>query len=753
MKKVNRITYFVAAIFAAIVFFLSSIVGGGTVVVRAATSAKSAYEGTNVLDDLKKSTINDEPFDFSEWNFDERKDTQIISFIEFCYSFYEKKQSDYGLYIYVYNPKGIDYVYDSDLNAIQLAVSKDANDESVGYNKYPLKFLNKSTEAGYEGLFLKYKIVLTDSETQTILSTLNSTERVYKVGEIELLIKGEVNPQFYGISLTYKYSGYAEGYGSSSATEDTLQCSTSGLTSISPSVHHTFYRASGSNGKNSFTQDTLQSVYFSVPNSMLDEYGELIEVRATWLKTMLQWAFVTGNQEFYDFVKQYMGLDMSHGKSSNEPMVNNIDLDYISKKRIYAIDTFDRSFAFDYGQYIYEDKNHSAGYNQGWFSGLYWSGSGVDSADNYVVPREEILETMKSYHDDYDTRSNYVYDTTPAKPQSGWFYTKYTWSTPYGGEYLTVDGKTYPYSKALFESWDEKATVADISRTKIQIDGNDTELKLTSQKIGRSFWQKLFGGSRVESSTVFDGIEAIHQVEEKDIKSTAKATCDNLFIDESDYEDFKDFFDKATKAKETVFLIRFDVGEYAALEAHLGVTNNSVTVTPNITFSSSNARIFKQNCYLGFDLIHLKFEGEKGITVIPVLMSPQTLVTNGTPALETNSDLSGCNNVNWKMILGLIALVFILILTYPIWKHFIGFIIDAIIWVIMLPFKMIGAVFKRIKERRRKAKENKANNESQAQQPKPPDLTGNVKPQDVDAYLDSIDWDSVDWSKLDGKGG
>ena len=38
-------------------------------------------------------------------------------------------------------------------------------------------------------------------------------------------------------------------------------------------------------------------------------------------------------------------------------------------------------------------------------------------------------------------------------------------------------------------------------------------------------------------------------------------------------------------------------------------------------------------------------------------------------------------------------------------------------------------------------------------QSKPPELNGNVSPEEVDSYLDSFDWDSVDWSKLDGKSG
>ena len=45
-------------------------------------TSKSVYEQTNVLDDLKKSTIGDQPFDLSTYNFDESKETKVLSFVE-----------------------------------------------------------------------------------------------------------------------------------------------------------------------------------------------------------------------------------------------------------------------------------------------------------------------------------------------------------------------------------------------------------------------------------------------------------------------------------------------------------------------------------------------------------------------------------------------------------------------------------------------------------------------------------------------
>ena len=186
-------------------------------------TSKSVYEQTNVLDDLKKATVNGESFNLTKYNFDESKPTQIISFVEYCYSFYSEKQDNFGLYAYVYNPKGLKFNLYSSLNKIQIAL--DASTDAH-YTKYSLKYLNCSTETNYEGLFYKFRVDFTDEQKASILSTVNSSERVYRVSGIELLTSGATNATEYTIATTYKYSGYAAGYGSNENAESTLVCST-----------------------------------------------------------------------------------------------------------------------------------------------------------------------------------------------------------------------------------------------------------------------------------------------------------------------------------------------------------------------------------------------------------------------------------------------------------------------------------------------------------------------------------------------
>ena len=73
--------------------------------VNANAATTVAYEQTNVMDDLSGMTINGIPFSVENYGYDEKRDIQVLSFVEYGYSLQEDKQDDYALYIYIYNPK------------------------------------------------------------------------------------------------------------------------------------------------------------------------------------------------------------------------------------------------------------------------------------------------------------------------------------------------------------------------------------------------------------------------------------------------------------------------------------------------------------------------------------------------------------------------------------------------------------------------------------------------------------------------
>ena len=172
-----------------------------------------SFDETNVMDDLKSSTVNGQPFNLSSYPFDEKGTIQVIDFVEYCYSFRANQRANYGLYVYVYNPQGLNLSTDSKRNKIQMAVRYNSEGNPSDYVKFDLQFCNKSEDSNYKNLFYKFKVVDKKVGDTTFSDRVNSNERRYDVSGIELLKYGAANATDYAVNGTYKFSGYAEGYG------------------------------------------------------------------------------------------------------------------------------------------------------------------------------------------------------------------------------------------------------------------------------------------------------------------------------------------------------------------------------------------------------------------------------------------------------------------------------------------------------------------------------------------------------------
>lgn len=732
--------------------------GQATLSASAATedSAQTRYEQTNVLNNLKGSTVGGKEFDLADYPHNSKGKPQIISFIEFCYSYYAEKQTDYGLYVYVYNPQDTAFDMATERNKIQLTYG-----DKQSYSKYTLEFINYSTEAGYEGRFWKFKVKLTDSQKSDILRGLDSNNRIYKVSGIELSVRNTVTE--YPCGQTYTYKGFALGYGSELAASDTLSCKVDGFEKyLSLDVHSTYYRPDGSNGSKN-KQDTLHSVYFSVPDEIIDEYGEMTAVHATWLNAFTAPIVVTGNKEFYDAFMEVLGQEKPKTDYGFHSPVEGH----------YWGGFFIGGCQYGFNDYVATNELSKLNY-------VFYADNG--DADTYALPAEALVGDSKS-------------------GKKGWFE---TYTAKYGGEKVISK-----YSKALFEQYDDKFT--DITIT------DKDSFKLTSVTSSQSLWQSFWGTSTTYTNTY--KMSAIQKVtlDDMDKALSSSAFCKEYFVAETDYDELHDYVKQAKAKKETVYLFRYKQSEYFAVELRQGKWKtgfytemvgdmNQIRYGRHFSQKDTNAYLCQMWVQLDFDIIDLTFTKDGVDTVIPVIMSPMDIAADGTPPLDTTKD----GLAWWKIVLGLILFLVIFFLLLK----FAPAVVYAVSSFIALPFKGIGKMFKAIgngikksKERRQQHKEQKEYNKSAYERElkgklsdgvykellkkgysdsdsyifsdeiaahevnrlkqvknksrkkgkrkkvkylKPPDLSGNVSPEEVDAYLDSIDWDSVDWTKLDG---
>ena len=652
----------VVAFLLVLLICFGAVMGGqGFLSAFAATDVQTAYENTNVLDNLDGATIGGKTFDIADYPHNDEGRPQVISFVEFCYSYYADKQGDFGLYVYVYNPQDIAFDMATDRNKIQLTYG---NKQS--YSKYTLDFLNYSEKAGHEGRFYKFKVRLSDSERQDILDTVNDDGRVYKVSGIELSYKGDVTE--YPCGQTYTYSGYAEGYGSELATGDTLTCTVDGFDKyLTLDVHSTYYRPEGSNGSEN-KQDTLHSVYFAVPNEIIREYGVMTAVHATWLNAYTSPIFVTGNEELYNGFMELVGKE--------------------SPETDYAFHTNESGRYW--GGFYFVDYSHGYNYSNAVENVLtklnyaFYAENG--DADSYVLPAEKLLGDSES-------------------GKKGWLE---TYTENFGGE--LVNDK---YSAALFEKVDAAFTDKTIT--------SDDTFSLTSVTTSQNLWQKIWGTSTSYTNTYT--MSAIQDValDDMDNALNEKAFCDEFFVAEGDFDELYSYVKKAAAKDETVYLFRYYQSEYFAVELSEGMyeTGFYTQIVGDMSMPAygrhyehedTNAYLCQMWVQLDFDIIDLTFTKDNVDTIIPVVMSPMDIAADGTPPLVTTKDgLSW-----WQILLAVLALILIIWLLFK----FAPAIVYAVGKVIALPFKAIGALFKN------KPKKSKENKESKANKKPPEDTDG-----------------------------
>ena len=606
-----------------------------------------AYEQTNVMDDLKGSVVGGKQFTISDYGFIASRETQVVAFVEYCYSFYQNLQDNYGLYVYVYNPQGKHFVVDHALNKIQMSYG-----ENTTYTKYPLKFLNVSTQSGYAGLFYKFKVVLNEVQKQELVSVFQDGERVYRISGIELLEQGKTSSDEYMVGTEYHYTGYAAGYGSNPNTGNTLECSSRESKQLTLSVRSTVYRPNGSNGKNEYTQDSLHSVYFAVPNTVLKEYGNMSAVHATWLDAVLTPMLVTGNYDAYSAILSYLGKSIPDTDKGN----HTDDLYYMYYGACTGAGSGYSNATCYYG-YSYNAMTGWSGHSMihkyvggvvNPLYGMFFANGGVDSADGYFVSSEDILAKLE---------------------QS---------KVKYGGE--LVNGK---YSRVMFESVAKEFTDINITA--------EETYSLTEQKIDKAWWSGLFGVDREDKVTtqVFDNIKAIYEVKESDFEGSKSDACKRLYISEADYDEFYAYY-KENKGDSTIYLFRYQTSDYISQEATLYeyYPDGSIFDTGRgWQKCDTNAYFFQETVNLDFDVIDVTFANGRENTVIPVVANPIDVVPGATPPLDTKSD----KQVDWRLIVVAVVLVVLAIIFLP---QILFGLAKGVIKLVGKLLKGIGGLFK-----------------------------------------------------------
>ena len=531
---------------------------------------------------------------------------EIIRFQEYCFSEKAFFKEAYGLYFYVYNPTEKEIVESTAV--INMAVSYDTDGKPDNYKNLPLLVCDKTEN----NRFYKFKVTASTYILNTVstYAKAHGGERRYDIAGIQLAHQDgsssslSTNDSKY--ARTYYVSGYTKGCSVEATEESTLTVRYETLDTITLDVHATTFRPEGNNGKNEYTQDSLHSVWFSIPNEFIEKYDELTSVHATWLNAVLNPMLVTGNQDAYNAILPYLGKTLSEG---GYPHSSSLGYTYLGAgKQVEYGSGISIAYRWEYGYAFNRNPpeafeiDHIKTYYGKDVNPLYLmfnAGSGDNSADNYIPTPEEIKEKMQDR------------------------------SEIYGGEQII--GAEGSYSKCLFESIDEQYTDLRIYNT--------DEFKLENTVINENWWKVLWGLEDKYISKDFEDIKAIEPISDSVLEYTDEAISSELLISQNDVSAFRRSVKDAKSNDETVYVFRYMVSDYISQEATLLKKGTTLGIE-EWKKADTNAYFFQETVNLNFDIIDIGFGDEGNEVIVPVVANPTDNVGEGTPPINTTPDFS-----------------------------------------------------------------------------------------------------------------
>lgn len=601
-----------------------------TISASAITVTENEFDNTKVEEDLSD-------LDLSAYPKDKNKAPALIEggFVEYCYTDNVFKKSNYGLYLYVYNPDQTEYSVRGGANVVNMAISYDENGNPNEYSNKALKYLGKST-GEYENLFYKFKLEDV-SDIFPIVTDYNKqfNERRYDISGIQLYEKGSSNAKEYGVSYTYRYSGYSKGYDEESEEISTLKCNGEKLETVQLKVKHTFYRSQTS-ALGAGHQNQLDTVYFAVPNRLLAEYGKLQRIKAEWYEYKTKEIVVTSNTDFYNAANPYIGVKIGGEANST-------------------------------GQYEYdEDIPYSLGINAGDAGGgAYMAKWGWNLGTGYFHPACNVLYYLFHVNDisNYDP---YADITEIGGVTSNALY---DWIKNYDKSYENgkLPIKDGSISADLFEDDIDESRKIDNKHGKIQkgysyydFDADVDLQTLTSWSDTKpSFWDNWLnfglgaaftGGPEEESKTV----APIQILKNEDISGTDSEISERLLVNYSDVARLKTFYNKAEAEGNAVVLFRFATSDYYAEAADIIELNKGLLWSDKHT--EGQVYIARESVFFDFDIIQLTFNKNGEQTIIAAVSDPIDIVNAITPPVQTSED-----NNWWKTLFGVVMIVLLIV--------------------------------------------------------------------------------------------
>lgn len=599
----------------------------------AADSTENNFDHTSVNADLAD-------MDLTEFVYDTAGSIEFITLAEYCYSANALNFGNYALYVYIYNPARLPISERQDANSIEMAVGYDEEGKPNDYANIPLKLCGIST-GELSKLIYKFRVM----DDGTLLRNARTQEtdngyRRYDIAGVQLWEIGKDNAVDYGVGGTYKFTGYAKGYGTDENAESNLLCTVEELETVELDVKHTFYRTLTSS-KGAGYQNQLDTVYFAVPQRFFDTYGKLQRIKAEWYEYKTKDIVVTSNQDFYD--KAYPWIGRQTGDFDEFGMTeHNEEIHYALGQN-----------AGDGGGGLMIAKwgwNLGSGYLHVPAPALYYlfKVNNIEEYDPYAdivsiggVESNALYEYIKNYNKSFDNGTLPIKDGTISADLFAENIDDYR-------KMDTEFGKIQQgYSYYDFD--------ADVDLQKLT-SWQETDPSFWENWINWGLWDTIFGGIPEEQSKT---VSPIYIVQESDLDGSDNEVADRLLINANDVQALRDYFRDATTVSGTddeekqVVLFRFATTDYYSAAVDIMELR---TIIPDKHISGQAYRAW-ESVFFDFDIIQLTFNRDGKYTVIPAVASPIDIVNDITPPVQMPDDTPW-----WVKLLSVILTIVLVVL-------------------------------------------------------------------------------------------
>lgn len=674
----KRIVWLFAALFISLFYLFESVF-----------SIKAFAEGTQVKYDRTKIE-----YDLSDMNLLEyalKTEVEVIRAQEYCYSPYSYS-SNYGFYIYVYNPLEEGFV-ETDDNYISLAVGYDENGTPISYEKRKLTYLDKTDDEH----FYKFKI----SDSQGLYEIARNYEKSFKKRRYDLVgfefkqTDGktyDTTAEDISIGKTYFYTGYASSGGT---VENTLNCEVQTLETLELTVNHTNYIMENygfADTEDRNISDNVHTVYFSVPERYFIDYGDLQAIRAEWYEYKTSPIFVTSDEEAFEAFYSTLGQDIDNLGADEDWRVI---WDYTSWNNWFDDGTLGDVLAPDtyYYHWRYNSEKMS---NQDIGAKYYYA----DDAQNiermsWLLSRFDADASREEYFVSSKALLEYAVDYTNAHSGVPLVCGKYA-----ADLFSTLDSSDDENSLYELNAIDEdrQKLLKDYENgakngyVQLELTANDKQNLIDINKI--SSFNDLIGAFKGETNDEIDCIQTLGVNDKDYIKALSPKTfASTYYVNAFEAEDIQKYCVEQIELGNRVVFFRFAVTDYYAANARF----DDVTVH---TMSSEDGFVSQQTVFLDFDVISLTFRNEaQEDTVIGIVADPIDIFSNIVPGNDMKKNKSW-DWFDFKVLIGLGLLVLLSPYLMPILNPLFNAIGQALSWlfntvlkIISLPFKGLGKMF------------------------------------------------------------